>query len=228
MHTGFIGLGNMGAGMAANLIKAGHEVTVYNRSLDKAAPLVTLGATAARHIVDACRNDARHDHARRRPCRRDRRRSATTASLRLCRVVRYTSRAAPSASRCRGVSRRRTRTPASAMLPAPVFGRPDAAAAAKLFVVAAGAPDAVDAVRPLLDAIGQRTFLMAERAGCGKSRKTEREFSHRQRHRGARRGDGAGGKGRRRPARVSRSADVDFVQCSGLSDVWRSDRRPEI
>jgi 3-hydroxyisobutyrate dehydrogenase-like beta-hydroxyacid dehydrogenase len=32
MKVGFIGLGNMGSGMAANLLKAGHEVTVYNRT----------------------------------------------------------------------------------------------------------------------------------------------------------------------------------------------------
>ena len=45
---------------------------------------------------------------------------------------------------------------------APVFGRPEAAAAAKLFVVAAGAPDAVQSAAPLFDAIGQRTFVVAE------------------------------------------------------------------
>jgi len=37
---GFIGLGAMGAGMARNLVRAGHEVTVFNRSPAKAAPLV--------------------------------------------------------------------------------------------------------------------------------------------------------------------------------------------
>jgi len=36
MRVGFIGLGHMGAAMAANLIKAGHEVTVYNRTVAKA------------------------------------------------------------------------------------------------------------------------------------------------------------------------------------------------
>ena len=45
---------------------------------------------------------------------------------------------------------------------APVFGRPDAAAAAKLFVVAAGPPDALRVVEPLLEAIGQRTFVVSE------------------------------------------------------------------
>src|ERR1700737_3361769 len=32
MHIGFIGLGQMGAGMAANLVKAGQDVTVYHRA----------------------------------------------------------------------------------------------------------------------------------------------------------------------------------------------------
>ena len=41
---GFIGLGNMGQAMALNLIKAGYKLRVYNRTADKAAPLVALGA----------------------------------------------------------------------------------------------------------------------------------------------------------------------------------------
>ena len=40
MKVGFIGLGNMGAGMAASLLKAGHEVAVYNRTAAKAEALV--------------------------------------------------------------------------------------------------------------------------------------------------------------------------------------------
>jgi 3-hydroxyisobutyrate dehydrogenase-like beta-hydroxyacid dehydrogenase len=58
MRVGFIGLGKMGAGMAANLLKAGHEVTVYNRSPEKMAPLVELGANAARHVAGACGGEA--------------------------------------------------------------------------------------------------------------------------------------------------------------------------
>jgi 3-hydroxyisobutyrate dehydrogenase-like beta-hydroxyacid dehydrogenase len=46
-NIGFIGLGIMGAPMAANLIKAGHALRVYNRTPDKAAPLLAAGATAA-------------------------------------------------------------------------------------------------------------------------------------------------------------------------------------
>ena len=58
MKVGFIGLGRMGAGMAANLLKAGHQVTVYNRTPDKSAPLIAQGAKAAARISDACRGEA--------------------------------------------------------------------------------------------------------------------------------------------------------------------------
>src|SRR3954465_3021981 len=58
MKIGFIGLGHMGSAMAANLLKAGHELTVYNRTPDKAQPLVAQGAHAAASIPEACRGDA--------------------------------------------------------------------------------------------------------------------------------------------------------------------------
>jgi 3-hydroxyisobutyrate dehydrogenase-like beta-hydroxyacid dehydrogenase len=47
MKIGFIGLGIMGSAMAANLVKAGFKVTVWNRSADKCQPLVAAGACAA-------------------------------------------------------------------------------------------------------------------------------------------------------------------------------------
>lgn len=53
MDIGFIGLGSMGSGMAANLLNAGHQVTVYNRSPGKAEALVAQGAIAARTIAEA-------------------------------------------------------------------------------------------------------------------------------------------------------------------------------
>ena len=58
MKVGFIGLGHMGAGMAANLLKAGHEVAVYNRTLTKAEALVTEGAVLARDVSGACNGEA--------------------------------------------------------------------------------------------------------------------------------------------------------------------------
>ncbi len=44
MRIGFIGLGGMGQGMAANLLKAGHEVVVWNRSPEPVQGLVAQGA----------------------------------------------------------------------------------------------------------------------------------------------------------------------------------------
>jgi 3-hydroxyisobutyrate dehydrogenase len=44
---GFLGAGNMGAAMIPNLLKGGHDVTVYNRTLEKARPLEKLGARLA-------------------------------------------------------------------------------------------------------------------------------------------------------------------------------------
>jgi 3-hydroxyisobutyrate dehydrogenase len=43
----FCGLGLMGAGMAGSLLRAGHELCVWNRSPDKARPLLEVGATLA-------------------------------------------------------------------------------------------------------------------------------------------------------------------------------------
>lgn len=52
-HVGFVGLGGMGRPMAENLLKAGFEVTVWNRSRDKLQPLLDQGAHAAEQPKDA-------------------------------------------------------------------------------------------------------------------------------------------------------------------------------
>lgn len=53
MKAGFIGLGKMGAGMVRNLLRAGHGVTVYNRTRDKAEALAESGAAVADSPADA-------------------------------------------------------------------------------------------------------------------------------------------------------------------------------
>ena len=50
-RIGFIGLGTMGGPMALNLLKAGHEVAVYNRSAAKCAPLARAGAVVAERDI---------------------------------------------------------------------------------------------------------------------------------------------------------------------------------
>jgi 3-hydroxyisobutyrate dehydrogenase-like beta-hydroxyacid dehydrogenase len=58
MTVGVIGLGHMGSAMATSLLRAGLDVTVYNRTREKAAPLVAKGAHLAASVSDACRGDA--------------------------------------------------------------------------------------------------------------------------------------------------------------------------
>ncbi len=55
MKIGFIGLGVMGAGIAGSLLRAGHELTVWNRSPEPVAALVAQGARAARMPLMRCR-----------------------------------------------------------------------------------------------------------------------------------------------------------------------------
>jgi 3-hydroxyisobutyrate dehydrogenase-like beta-hydroxyacid dehydrogenase len=58
MKIGFIGLGRMGGHVAANLLKAGHSVTVWNRSQGPVQELVAKGAVAAKAPEDALQGDA--------------------------------------------------------------------------------------------------------------------------------------------------------------------------
>lgn len=64
MNVGFIGLGHMGAGMAANLLKAGYRVTVYNRTPAKVEGLIAQGAKAASSIAESLPGRCGHNHAR--------------------------------------------------------------------------------------------------------------------------------------------------------------------
>jgi 3-hydroxyisobutyrate dehydrogenase-like beta-hydroxyacid dehydrogenase len=163
MRVGFIGLGRMGAAMAANLIRATHAVTVFNRSPEKVAPLVALGATGAMRIADACGGEAvvtmlADDHAVESVVFGE---GGIGAALPPGAV--HVSCSTISVALSRRLAQAH-KDAGQRFLAAPVFGRPEAAAAAKLFVVAAGAPDAVESCRPLLNALGQRIFVMSEQA----------------------------------------------------------------
>jgi 3-hydroxyisobutyrate dehydrogenase-like beta-hydroxyacid dehydrogenase len=48
MKLGFLGLGHMGSRMAANFVRAGHDVTVFNRSPGRSGSLIALGAHEAK------------------------------------------------------------------------------------------------------------------------------------------------------------------------------------
>jgi 3-hydroxyisobutyrate dehydrogenase-like beta-hydroxyacid dehydrogenase len=158
MKIGFIGLGAMGAAIAANLIRARHDVLIWNRTAAKARPLIAAGgvlaaspkaAAADREVVftmvadDAALLDllAGEDglHA-------GLQRGALHVSMSTIAVATADQMTASH------------RSSGQRLLCAPVFGRPQAAAAAKLFVVAGGDPADVDFVSPLFQVIGQRVF----------------------------------------------------------------------
>jgi 3-hydroxyisobutyrate dehydrogenase-like beta-hydroxyacid dehydrogenase len=161
LRIGFIGLGNMGAAMAANLVKAGHDVTVYNRSRAKVDALVAEGARPADSIADACGGDVvitmlANDDAVEAVTFGD---GGILASL--GRGATHVSSSTISVP----LSERMTAAHAEAgqqFVAAPVFGRPEAAQAAKLFVVAAGDRATLEAISGVLDAFSQRTFIVSE------------------------------------------------------------------
>jgi len=156
MKTGFIGLGHMGSAMAANLVKAGQDVTVFNRSPEKLRALLELGAHEAGAVADACHGEViitmlADDNA--------------VADVALARhgIVETLAKGAIHLSMSTisvALSKRLSEAHAHAgqrFVAAPVFGRPDAAAAAKLFIVAGGEAAAVETCTPLFDALGQKT-----------------------------------------------------------------------
>jgi 3-hydroxyisobutyrate dehydrogenase-like beta-hydroxyacid dehydrogenase len=157
MRVGFIGLGQMGAAMAANLLKAGHDVTVFNRSPDKSRALLALGAHGAMHLADACRGEAvitmlSDDRA------------VADVTLRDGGILQNLPQGAVHISMSTisvDLSKRLAQMHADSgkrFISAPVFGRPEMAAARKLFILSAGDPAAVAACKPLLDAMGQKTL----------------------------------------------------------------------
>jgi 3-hydroxyisobutyrate dehydrogenase-like beta-hydroxyacid dehydrogenase len=157
MKLGFIGLGRMGAAMAANLVKAGHDVSVFNRSPGKGSSLVKLGAHEAADVAGACGGDAvitmlADDDA------------ASSVAVGPGGLIDHLPKGAIHLSMSTisvALSKRLTLAHTQAgqrYVAAPVFGRPDMAAAGKLFIVAAGDPAAIDVCQPLFRAMGQKTF----------------------------------------------------------------------
>src|SRR5580700_7493637 len=161
MDVGFIGIGRMGAGMALNLLKAGHRVTVYNRTRAKAEALTAQGAKTASNIAEACRGDAvltmlAKDEALENVVFGP---GGIIANLRQAAL--HVSSSTISVELAERLTEEHAKK-VHRFVAAPVFGRPDIAAAGRLFIVAAGEPVASEVAAPLLEAMGQRTFVVSE------------------------------------------------------------------
>jgi 3-hydroxyisobutyrate dehydrogenase-like beta-hydroxyacid dehydrogenase len=160
MKLAFIGLGKMGTGMAHNLLRAGHTLTVYNRTPEKARALAGEGARIASSPADAC-GDAEavmtmvaDDHALEQVVSgKD---GIAAAMPEHCVHISHSTISTALARRLNAEHTQRKQ----GFLSAPVFGRPEAAEAKRLLVLAAGPSDLVERCRPLLDAIGRQTFVV--------------------------------------------------------------------
>lgn len=162
MKVGFIGLGQMGAGMAASLLRAGHEVTVYNRTPAKAQPLVARGAREAGTVAEACGGEAvftmlASDEAVAAVVFGE---NGILDSLPAGAI--HISSSTISVALAERLAAAHTAA-GQGFVAAPVFGRPDVAVAGNLFVVVAGPLAAVRVAAPLLASIGRRTFVISEK-----------------------------------------------------------------
>jgi len=158
MRVGFIGLGAMGGVMAARLLDAGHELAVWNRSPGAAEQLARRGAQRLQHPEEAFSSDAVITMLADDGAVRD----VVLANKALQRAVNKRLVHVGMSTVSVGFAQELERSHAEAGLgyvAAPVMGRPDVAAAGKLNIIAAGAADAIERVRPLLDAMGQKTWV---------------------------------------------------------------------
>jgi 3-hydroxyisobutyrate dehydrogenase-like beta-hydroxyacid dehydrogenase len=162
MEAALIGLGMMGTGIAKSLLRGGHRLTVYNRTISRAEALRDDGAQVAASIAEACRSEVvftmvADDAALESlvfsgggilaslP------RGAVHVSLSTISVALSDKLAAEHANAGQG------------FLAAPVFGRPEAAEAARLAVVVGGPADLVQKCRPLFDSMGPKLFVVGEK-----------------------------------------------------------------
>jgi 3-hydroxyisobutyrate dehydrogenase-like beta-hydroxyacid dehydrogenase len=164
MKLGFIGLGSMGRAMAQNLLSAGHELVVYNRTRARAEPLREQGARVAESPAEAAQGN-----------------QAVISILADDRAVEEVvfgdggliHGLAPGAVHVSSstlsvdLSKRLAGAHAAqgqGYVAAPVFGRPEAAVAKQLWVVAAGRAADVESCRPIFAAIGRGLSRVGEEA----------------------------------------------------------------
>ncbi len=151
-RVSFVGLGQMGSAVARNLLRSGFELTVYNRTLAKALPLVDAGAINATSPAEAARNadvvitSLMDDQSVLDVVTRT---DGLLATLQPNAIHIGTSTSSPRLAKqlaelhaARG----------SVYLAAPVIGRPDAAEARKLITFVAGDVDAIKRSRAVFDA----------------------------------------------------------------------------
>ncbi|GAA1949060.1 NAD(P)-dependent oxidoreductase [Catenulispora subtropica] len=164
-RVAFLGLGAMGAPMAARLIGAGYDVTVWNRTAARAEPLAALGATVAGTPAEAVADAAFVVTMLSDPSAVTTVVEAFAGSLRADAVLVEMSTVGPDATR-----RIRDLIPSTAgMVDAPVMGSVDRAESGGLAVLAGGTPADLERAADLLKVFG--TVTECGDLGTGSARK---------------------------------------------------------
>lgn len=166
LRIAFIGLGQMGSAIAANILKAGYPLTVYNRTAERAADLVKQGAV----LADSPAAAAQHADVVFTMLSDD---AATEAVVwgengilsALPKEAIHLAMSTISVSLSEKLSGAHSAA-GQHFIASPVLGRPEMAALGKLFIVAAGPQAARDRVRPLLQQLGQQVFDVADNAAA--------------------------------------------------------------
>jgi len=151
----YLGLGTMGSGMASNLLKAGYQLTVWNRSAEKCRPFARKGARVADTPADAARdvdlviyilsNDEAVEDVVLGANGILRGIQEGQIAIDMSTVLPETSLRELEAYAKRGVD----------FLDAPVFGSKQESAEAKLWIMAAGNKAIFEKVKPVLTKLGQ-------------------------------------------------------------------------
>jgi 3-hydroxyisobutyrate dehydrogenase-like beta-hydroxyacid dehydrogenase len=168
-EIGFVGLGRMGAAMAANLAAKGRPVIAYVRRQDQIGKLEALGLRPTTDIGDLLHCEVvismlPDDDAVREIVfgRSDIGLDGLAAGLMPGSI--HLSMSTISSATASMLASEHARN-GQGYVAAPVFGNPDAAKARQLFIVAAGANADVERCQPILDNIGQRTFVIGTEPG---------------------------------------------------------------
>lgn len=162
MKIGFIGLGRMGGHVAENLLKAGHSVTVWNRSKAPVEALVAKGASAAATPEEAMTGDAVFSMLANDLVMGDvglagpllQKAAKGLIHVNLATISVEFAKTLQAAHHNAGLS----------YISAPVFGRPDMAESAQLVLVAGGDGAALKTMGPVFDKIGSRTVVVGHEA----------------------------------------------------------------
>ncbi len=168
-EIGFVGLGHMGAAMAANLAATGRRVIAYVRRPDQIGKLEALGLNPTTDIGDLIDCEffitmLPDDDAVREIVfgRGDDDLDGLAASLMPGAIHLSMSTISTAAASLLASEHARY---GQGYVAAPVFGNPDAAKARQLYIVAAGGPADVERCQPILDALGQKTFVVGADPG---------------------------------------------------------------